>query len=169
MNPLNIPGIANGYAVDAGVLWRGAQPLDCAWPLLAAAGCKSVIDLSNAGDAAVQQAKFVTASGMFYLSRPWSGILPPSQESIAEVLASMDSLLHTEGAPIFVHCLHGSDRTGTLCACWRMHRDGMDFEEAMKEAFLDLGTQGMREFWMAAAVAEYAHAMRGKAQEKTNG
>lgn len=151
MTPLNIPGILNGYQVD-GIVWRGAQPEDSAWPLLAAAGCRSVLDLYNTGGAIERQAALVNAAGMAYWSQPWNGILSPSLAKVRAALHAIDVSPH----PVFVHCEHGSDRTGTLCACWRIHHDGWDFDDAMDEAFTSLGLQGMHEFWMASAVAEYA-------------
>ena len=154
MTPLNVIGIANGYKVDATV-WRGAQPEDSAWPLLAAAGCKRVIDLNNTGVAAARQCALARAVGLDFWSLDWSGILAPSQRKIEVALHLIDD----QPSPVFVHCLHGSDRTGTLCAIWRMHHDGLDFDDAMAEAFTSLGFQGMHEFWMAAAVAQYAHDM----------
>ncbi|HYT08985.1 MAG TPA: hypothetical protein VEL77_15175 [Rugosimonospora sp.] len=162
MIPLNILGIANGYRVDD-IVWRGAQPEDAAWPLLAAAGCKRAIDLNSTRNQAQRQCGLATAAGIGYLAVQWNGILPPSVAQVQFVLGQMDGTggeVIQRGAPVFVHCLHGSDRTGTLCACWRIHHDGWDFEDAMEEAFTALGLQGMHEFWMAAAVAEFAERKR---------
>jgi tyrosine-protein phosphatase SIW14 len=151
MKPLNIKGIENGWLVDEKV-WRGAQPDDAAWLLLAAAGCRSVIDLNNSGAVIEPQRTLVSAAGMLYVSLDWSGILPPSLAKVDDALLAIDAGPN----PTFVHCQHGSDRTGTLCACWRIHNDKWSFDQAMQEAFFSLGTQGLHEFWMAAAVAEYA-------------
>lgn len=65
MTPIQIPGIENGCKVDD-LIWRGAQPDDSAWPLLAAAGCKSVIDLSNAMPEYLRQLDLVERVGMRY-------------------------------------------------------------------------------------------------------
>lgn len=156
MTPLNIPGIANGYKVDD-IVWRGAQPPygPAAWEALYDAGCRTVIDLDTEGDQNIRsQAAYPNGLGMAFYALQWNGILAPDQQKIEAALAIIDQ--HT-GAPVFIHCKHGSDRTGTLCACWRLHHDGWKFEDAMEEAFTSLGLQGMHEFWMAAAVAQYAH------------
>lgn len=155
LEPLNIAGIGNGYSVD-GIVWRGAQPSDSAWPLLAKAGCRTVIDLNSTGPAIQQQDRLIASAGMIYHALDWSGILPPSVEKVDAALALIDALVYTSEAPVFIHCKHGSDRTGTLCACWRIHHDGWDFDRAIDEAFTSLGLQGMHEFWMAAAVAQYS-------------
>lgn len=157
MTALNIFGIQNCYKVDD-IVWRGAQPDDTAWPLLAAAGCRTVIDLNNARDAVIRQDTLIAPTGMRYWALDWSGILPPSLERVQEAIERIDDSIRFAAAPVFIHCQHGSDRTGTLCACWRMHHDGYSFEQAMKEAFTDLGLQGLHEFWMAEAAARYAHA-----------
>lgn len=161
MQPLNIPGIQNGYKVDE-FIWRGAQPDDAAWPLLAAAGCKSVIDLNSTGEEADSQQHLALTHGLGWYGLGWNGILPPKQASVQHAVQLIDTLrdglrVGVQLTPVFIHCAHGSDRTGTLCAIWRMHHDGWDFDDAMAEAFTSLGTQGMHEFWMAAAVAEFAH------------
>jgi protein tyrosine/serine phosphatase len=35
--------------------------------------------------------------------------------------------------PVLVHCLHGSDRTGTMCALYRIAIQGWSKEDALKE------------------------------------
>lgn len=159
MTPLCISGITNGYKVDD-IVWRGAQPDDSAWPLLARLGCRTVIDLNSTGDQIQQQDRLIASAGMLYHALDWSGILPPSAEKVDSALALIDALVTTSEMPVFIHCQHGSDRTGTLCACWRIHHDGWEFDRAMDEAFISLGLQGMHEFWFAAAVAEYAERKR---------
>ena len=44
-------------------------------------------------------------------------------------------LLATAGerAPVLVHCLHGADRTGTMCALYRIAIQGWSKEDALKE------------------------------------
>ena len=159
MTPLNIPGIGNGYKVDA-LVWRGAQPEPAAWPLLAAAGCRTILDLNSSGDAIREQDRLIAPAGMLYYALDWSGFWPPpSLEKVQRAMALIDAMVTTSGTPVFVHCQHGSDRTGVVCACWRIHHDGWDFDDAMHEAFTSLGFQGLHEFWMAAAVAHYAHSL----------
>lgn len=154
LEKLDIPGLPNGYIVDPGRIWRSGQPEDCAWPELARAGCRSVLDLNNPLAVANAQKVLAEFQRLTYASIPWQGAIPPSQIVIMASLRLVDIL----PPPVLIHCEHGSDRTGTLCAIWRMYHDHWTFEAAMKEAFLDLGFQGMHEFWFAGAVAEYARA-----------
>lgn len=152
MKKLNIPGVPNGYNIDDRV-WRSAQPSDDAWAALARAGVVGVIDLNNSGEQQRRQEELILDERLEYWGLDWSGILPPSLDKVEDALRILD--VWTPRGPVLVHCQHGSDRTGTLCACWRIRHDGWDFYDAIGEAFFSLGLQGMHEFWMAAAVAEY--------------
>lgn len=153
MKQVEIPGIRNGYIVD-GSVWRGAQPESWAWTLLASAGCKSVIDLNTPSDELVAQGNLVHNAGIpLFVGYHWNGILPPSLAQIREAIFTLDAF----EKPCYVHCEHGSDRTGALCACWRIHNDHWTAEQAMEEALLGLGAGGMHEGWMELAVLRYAH------------
>jgi protein tyrosine/serine phosphatase len=35
--------------------------------------------------------------------------------------------------PVFVHCAHGSDRTGCMVGIWRVSEDGYSYDQAYKE------------------------------------
>jgi len=77
------------------------------------------------------EAKAVEAAGMRYINIPMHGIIAPSDDQVAKVLALFDS---TNDGPVFVHCRRGADRTGTVVACYRMVHDGWDNLKAFKEA-----------------------------------
>jgi protein-tyrosine phosphatase len=40
----------------------------------------------------------------------------------------------SRGRPVFVHCLRGKDRTGTVVAVYRIARDGWTNRQALDEA-----------------------------------
>lgn len=153
MRKLDILGVPNGYDVD-GKVWRSGQPSDSAWPLIRKAGAVAVLDLnSELPEPALAQARLAKANDLLYTALDWNGILPPSLKKVETALELLDEW--SIKGPVLVHCLQGSDRTGTLCACWRIHHDGWDLDDSIFEAFTSLGFGGMHEFWMAAAVAEY--------------
>ncbi len=47
--------------------------------------------------------------------------------------------------PVLVHCKHGADRTGTLCALYRIAVQGWTKEEALGE--MTEGGYGFHEIW----------------------
>jgi uncharacterized protein (TIGR01244 family) len=140
------PGVANFHQVDASV-FRGAQPLDAGWASLAKLGVKTVIDLREPGEHPWQaEQRAVEAAGMRYVSVPMHGLIAPPDSEMAEVLTMLEA---ATGAPVFVHCRRGKDRTGTVIACYRIEHDHWKNERALAEA-RSLGmswTQiGMRRF-----------------------
>jgi protein tyrosine/serine phosphatase len=70
----------------------------------------------------------------------------PTDDEIAKVLAVLNS---NGTAPIYIHCLGGRDRTGTVIACYRIAHDGWDNRKAFDEAIANgLGAVdlGMRRY-----------------------
>ena len=125
------PGVPNFHQVNEHI-YRGGQPSDQAWPNLAHLGVKTVIDLRLEDEhPTALEAKAVEAAGMRYVNIPMHGIIAPSDDQVAKVLALFDSA--AEGS-VFVHCRRGADRTGTVVACYRMMHDGWDNLKAFKEA-----------------------------------
>jgi tyrosine-protein phosphatase SIW14 len=95
-------------------------------------GVKTVIDLRLEDEHPTkQEAKAVEAAGMRYFNVPMHGVVAPSDEQVARVLALLDS---SADGSVFVHCRRGADRTGIVVACYRMLHDGWDNQKAFKEA-----------------------------------
>jgi protein tyrosine/serine phosphatase len=67
---------------------------------------------------------------MDYVAAPMRGLSAPTDAQVARVL----ELIENGPAPVFVHCEHGADRTGTIVACYRMKTDGWSAERALVEA-----------------------------------
>jgi len=124
------PGIHNFDQVDANV-FRGAQPTGEGFRYLAGIGVKTVIDLREAGDRAGAEKLMVKKFGMAYLNIPMTGLTPPTEAELVKILPVMEN---TSAGPIFVHCLHGADRTGAVIAAYRIDHDGWDNARALKDA-----------------------------------
>ncbi|MGA7239290.1 MAG: tyrosine-protein phosphatase [Bryobacteraceae bacterium] len=123
------PAIPNFHQVNDHV-YRGGQPGSEAWQSLAKMGVKTVIDLRREDEhSTAEEGRAVAALGMSYVNLPMKGVVAPSDEQIAKALA----LLNSPG-PVFVHCQRGSDRTGTVIACYRISHDGWQRPQALKEA-----------------------------------
>ncbi|HLH42325.1 MAG TPA: tyrosine-protein phosphatase [Bryobacteraceae bacterium] len=127
----DLPAVAipNFHQVDQHV-FRGGQPSAEAWLGLAKLGVKTVIDLRRADEhSTVEEARAVAAAGMRYVNVPMKGVVAPSNEQISKIL----NLLNSD-EPVFVHCRRGSDRTGTVIACYRIQHDGWRAKQALSEA-----------------------------------
>ncbi len=158
MEQLNIPGLGNAYKVD-GLLWRSAQPSDAAFPLIKAAGGRFIMDLNNSGAEATRQAALATAAGLQSCFLDWNGELAPSLATIRTAIGWMKEAVQGGNSPVLVHCKHGSDRTGTFCACWRLENKECSIDKAVEEAIFDLGLGGMHEVWMALAIRAYGKSL----------
>ena len=142
-------GILNfGRMSDA--VFRGAQPDAAGMENLKRLGVKSIVNLRMEGDAWKEEATLASAHGILYTNVPLRGFGRPTDEQMGRVLALIESM----PGPVFIHCQHGCDRTGTVVACYRMKHDGWTTEKAMDEARrygLSRFERGMRRY-----VAEFA-------------
>lgn len=143
---VRVEGVGNFMKVDSHV-YRGAQPTEEGFKNLAKLGIRTVIDLQQTGDdRARDEAKWVKAAGMQYISIPMKGMERPRDEAVAKVLALLED--QTTG-PVFVHCHAGADRTGGVIACYRIEHDGWTNKRAFDEA-KKMGTT-----WIHFAIHDY--------------
>jgi uncharacterized protein (TIGR01244 family) len=111
-------------------LYRGAQPDAAGIRNLARLGIKSIINLRKSNDVWKAETAEARASGITYTNIPLKGLGRPTHEQVATLLALIENL----PAPVFVHCQHGCDRTGTIIACYRIRQGGWPNEAALEEA-----------------------------------
>ncbi|MHC5019055.1 MAG: fused DSP-PTPase phosphatase/NAD kinase-like protein [Planctomycetota bacterium] len=119
-------------------LYRGAQPPASGFKELQRRGIKTVINLrewhtddQEIGD--LQLANIHIPTDTFELGD-------------AEVIAFLKAVTNPANQPVFVHCRHGSDRTGTMCAIYRILVQGWDRKEAIREMMHgDMGFHAMFE------------------------
>jgi protein-tyrosine phosphatase len=86
---------------------------------------------------------------MRYINVPMDGLAAPTFEQVAGLHAIFDN---PASGPVFVHCLHGADRTGTVIACYRIAHDHWDNPKALAEAKSDGMSwleRGMQRFVLA--------------------
>jgi protein tyrosine/serine phosphatase len=122
-------GILNFGKVNE-VLYRGAQPDGPAIIKLKQLGIKTIIDLQMPNGVRKAEAAEALASGINYTNVPLHGLGRPTDAQIKQLLA----IIETAPSPIFIHCQHGCDRTGTIVACYRIEHDQWTGENALKEA-----------------------------------
>jgi protein tyrosine/serine phosphatase len=137
-------GIVNFGKVND-VLYRGAQPDEVGLSNLKRLGVKTIINLRMADDAWREEATKAAAHGIVYTNVPFRALSRPTDEQVKIVL----ELINSMPGPVFVHCQHGCDRTGTIVACYRMKQEEWTFEKAMAEANrygISVFERGMKRF-----------------------
>jgi protein tyrosine/serine phosphatase len=137
-------GILNFGRIDDH-LYRGAQPDAAGIARLKQLGVTTIINLRTAKEIWSVEAAAALSNSIVYTNIPLEGMGRPTQEEMARIL----SVINGAPGPVFVHCAHGCDRTGTVIACYRIQHDGWDAAAALKEANrygLSILERGMREY-----------------------
>ena len=125
-------------------LYRGGQPKAGGLQKLKELGVKTVVNLRGEDDRSRAEAKEAASLGLKYYGISLPGFSKPTDEEVQRVL---DIINATENQPVFVHCHHGKDRTGTIIACYRISHDGWSANQAKNEAqqyglsWLEVGMQ----------------------------
>jgi len=112
-------------------LYRGGQPKAGGISKLAALGIKTIVNLRQTDDDTRAEARAAEAAGLRYFNIPMPGTSKPTDEQMNRALAVINA---PENQPVFVHCKRGSDRTGTVIACYRILKDGWTAHDAKQEA-----------------------------------
>jgi len=145
-------GIGNFGQVDAH-LCRGAQPDAAGIASLKELGVKTIICLRMTNDLWGPERASAVSNGMTFVNLPLAGLGAPSLPAMEKILAAIEN----SPGPVFVHCEHGCDRTGTVIACYRIRHDHWSAAEAQKEADhygMSELERGMRKFVVNFAATE---------------
>ena len=121
--PLSRPGLPNLHKVTDN-LYRGAQPTAEGMRELAKMGIKTVINL-RAGHSDRDE---IAGTGLDYMhirAKPWHA----EDEDVVKFLQAAAP----GRGPFFVHCHRGADRTGLMCAIYRVAFCDWTNEEASAE------------------------------------
>ena len=109
--------------------FRGGQPEGQDYAALAAAGIKTVINLTS-DDAQPNEKALTQAAGMRYFQIPMRTHEVPTAVQITEFLA----IVHDPAnQPVYVHCVGGRHRTGVMTAIYRMTDDNWSGTHAFAE------------------------------------
>lgn len=131
-------------------LYRGAQPDADGIANLKKLGVALIINLRTSNEMRETERAEAASNSLLYTNIPLKGMSRPSDRDITRILSAIE----TAPGPVFVHCEHGCDRTGTVIACYRIKHDGWDaraaFQEANHYGMSDL-ERGMRSY-----VADFA-------------
>lgn len=111
-------------------LYRGGQPDAEGLRYLRSLNIRTVISLRWWKSVIATEKLAVPALGMNFISIPLNYWTYPSPEDIELFLSILDD---EKQRPVYVHCKHGSDRTGILLAIYRMARQGWSADQAYCE------------------------------------
>jgi tyrosine-protein phosphatase SIW14 len=134
--PLELPGAPNLHRVSEN-LYRGAQPTAEGMKQLEKLGVKTVVNLRSS-DSDRDEIEGTTLS-YEHISMMMSN---PDPEKVTRFLKIVTDSTRT---PVFVHCRHGADRTGTMCAIYRIATEGWSKDEAIEE--MTKGGFGYHNIW----------------------
>ena len=122
--PMDVRGVPNLHKVSD-QLYRSAQPTAEGMRNLKALGIKTIVNLRSLHSDRDEIGK--TALGYEPISmKAWH----PEEEDIVKFLKIVTDPKRT---PVLVHCHYGADRTGTMCAVYRLAIQGWSKQEALKE------------------------------------
>jgi protein tyrosine/serine phosphatase len=133
---LDRPGLPNLHKVNDG-LYRGAQPTAEGIRELEKLGVKTIICLRDDHS----DKDLLGQSKIAYVHVPvktWS----PTE---GQVVRFLQVVADKNRRPVFVHCKHGADRTGTMCAIYRVAVDGWTKRQALDE--MTTGGFGYHSIW----------------------
>jgi len=122
--PLDCPGVGNFHRVSPS-LYRGAQPTSEGIRNLKEMGVKSILNLRYVHSDRDEIGRTDIACEHLHFNP-----LHPEDEDVVKFLR-----IATDPArlPVFVHCQHGSDRTGMMCAVYRVAVEGWTKDQAAAE------------------------------------
>jgi tyrosine-protein phosphatase SIW14 len=141
--------LPNFHAVAPGLL-RGAAPTPEGLETLQKMGVKTIIDLRIAPKTVAKERAQLDKMGVRFINLPMSGE-PPTE---AQIQTFMKTIADPAQQPVFVHCQHGADRTGTMIGIYREQVAGWPYEKTYKE----MRKYGFNSHWkkLSATVRRFA-------------
>lgn len=133
---IELKGCPNLFKVDD-CLYRGGQPTPEGFKALEQMGIRTVLNLRSMHD----NDDKLTGTDLktcHIQMKTWD----PKPDQIEEFLSIVTN---PDNQPVFVHCLHGSDRTGLMVAAYRTVVQGYHHADAVHE--MVLGPFGFHRLW----------------------
>lgn len=127
--PVEKPGLPNLHRMNDG-LFRGAQPEPAGFRELKKMGVKTVVNLRSMHSDLDEMREAGIEEGDFnYVAIPlfaWNA-------RDEHVIRFLKVVTDPANQPVFFHCQHGADRTGTMAAAYRVVVEGWSREDALRE------------------------------------
>lgn len=135
-------------------LYRGGEPTAKGLQQLQEKGIKTLIDLRATSPITKKEAAIANQLGMKYINLPMSS-KAPTEAQLATYFETVRGA-RDKSEPVFLHCAHGSDRTGCLVGIWRVTEDGYSYPQAYTE---------MRKYWFGPQFKELSGAVQKSANK----
>ena len=123
-------GVLPNLSVVTPFLVRGGQPTVEGLTRLKSGGVRTIVDLRNEPLIAERESKAARHMGLKFVNIPLDVFNRPSDADIDRFLSVVNT---PENQPVYVHCLHGQDRTGTMVGIYRVQYQGWSGEQAYNE------------------------------------
>jgi protein tyrosine/serine phosphatase len=116
--------------LDHGRVLRGGQPETAAdYERLRGMGVRTIVNLRQDDDAVDEEIRAAARVGIQVIPVPFNAAWPSGQK-IEEAYAAVTD---ARNQPVFFHCRHGKDRTGTIAALYRTRIQDWPVDEAYGE------------------------------------
>jgi len=122
--PIKLEGVPNFYKIDD-KLYRSAQPTAKGMENLKKYGIKTIINLRSMHSDEDEIGKLELKQYHIKI-KTWN----LKKEHAVKFLKIVSD---PQNQPVLVHCQHGADRTGTMCAVYRIIIQGWTKKDAIKE------------------------------------
>ena len=133
---IELPGLPNLHKVSDD-LYRGAQPTAEGMKQLEKLGVKTVVNLRSLHSDRDE----IKGTALTYEHINMTTLSVEDKDIVRFLRIVTDS----SRTPVFVHCQYGSDRTGTMCAIYRIAVQGWSRDEAIEE--MTKGGFGFHSIW----------------------
>lgn len=133
---LDLSGVSNCHKVSAD-LYRGAQPTTEGMRQLERIGIKTIVNLRSLHSDR-DELKGTHLAYRHIRMEAWDA-------EDDEVVRFLKIVTYPNNTPVFVHCKFGADRTGTMCAVYRIAVQNWSKQQAIEE--MTLGPFGFHREW----------------------
>lgn len=114
----------------SGRLLRGGQPSDQGLAFLKDVGVRTIINLRTEPVLIAREKIAAERLGLKYVELPTYTVQEPDAKQFQTFLSVATN---PANGPVYVHCYHGRDRTGTMIGAYRIAENGWTFDAAFQE------------------------------------
>jgi protein tyrosine phosphatase (PTP) superfamily phosphohydrolase (DUF442 family) len=122
---MELTGVPNLYKVSVD-LYRGAQPSEEGIRQLKALGIKTIVNLRSLHNDRNEIGEMNDVTYEHIATLPWA-------VTDIDIIRFLKIVTDPNRTPVYVHCQRGADRTGTMCAIYRIVVQGWTQEQAFQE------------------------------------